>query len=341
VTRTRLLDTPPAGWSALLRSDANATPAHRPEVAAALAGVLGMEPAWVAVEDGHGLAGGASFCLERRAGARWLHAMPFLLPGAPLAREGAAAVVDAAVASAIAGLQRDRHLAGGEWCFFYRPAGGVESSAIDQVPGRTTVFHTAVLRLAPGTAFESGLDRDERHLLRRARRAGLAFAEDPAALDEVYALHLAQSRAWRGHTPLPLELSRRLLESGLDGAGPAGRVVVLRAAGRLVAGMFVLDHDREVFAWWSGARREGRSAAATRLLMAATADWAAARGRSRLNLGGSGGIGSLSDFKRSLGAVDVPVAVRWLDASCAPWPARGLAAVQSLLRRGRFRGAPA
>src|SRR5437899_3309840 len=55
----RITEAPPPGWDALLGSDPNATPAHRPEVGTALAqATAGFHLRFVAVEDDRGLCGG-------------------------------------------------------------------------------------------------------------------------------------------------------------------------------------------------------------------------------------------------------------------------------------------
>ena len=229
--RARILDAPPPDWEALLREDPNASPAHRPEVALALAQVIpGMTAHFAVVEEAGRLVGGLPLCLERRATACWIHALPFVLPGAPLSRGGAREAVDLAAAEALAGLQRERGAAGGEW-ICYRPLGEVAVPALQRLAGETRALAASVLDLEGGpAAFRERLGRDARQLLRRPQAAGLEFAEEPEALEIVYALHLRLSRQWPGHRPLPLELSRRLLAAGLRGAPPAGRLFTVRGA---------------------------------------------------------------------------------------------------------------
>src|SRR5262249_515010 len=93
-------EAPPAGWGELLRGDPNATPAHLPELWEAFAGILpGYAARFAAVEEGGELVGGAAAMIERRAGLHWIHSLPMVLPGAPLARPGRHADVDRAVAA--------------------------------------------------------------------------------------------------------------------------------------------------------------------------------------------------------------------------------------------------
>ncbi len=335
----RCLDVPPAGWGGLLAADPNATAAHRPALWAALAGTLpGMTARVIVVEERGLLEGGMPVMIERRAGCHWLHALPALLPGAPLARAGGHLRVDRAAGAALGELQRDLGAAGGEWAA-YRPGGPpVVADALERVTGETRTVEAALVDLAAG--LESALarvDRKTRQEIRQAR-ARLAFAEEPGALDEAYALHVAQSRAWRGHRPLPLELSRRLLEPAGDGLGPVARLFTARRHGVLLCATLVLDHPREAMPWWSGARPEARRQHAFAFLLWSVAEWAHAAGRARLNLGASAGSGPVAAFKDSLGATALRYPVRWLDARSAPLAGRLLAALQARARRGRARG---
>jgi len=336
----RILDAAPPGWSALVLGDPDATPAHRPEVWAALTQALsGMTLRFIAVERDGELIGGAPVVIERRAGLRWLHAMPFLLSGAPLARAGARESVDRAVACGIAELQRELAAVGGEWSLYRPHDAAVDGAALEVISGETRLVDTTLID------FESGietvwrrLDRDTRYELRRARRRGLRFGEEPEALDEVFALHLAQSRAWPGHRPLPIELSRRLLAPSVSGGAAAARLFTIRDARGILGAALFLDHPREIFAWWSGSRPASREQHAMPFLFWTVVQWACEAGRVRLNLGGSVGLEKLGAFKRSLGARVHRYPVRWLDGRRAGWIGRTLAGIQTRRRRGRFRG---
>jgi hypothetical protein len=338
----RWSDRAPGGWAALLASDPGATAAHRPDLWAAMATALpGLATGVLVVEDEGGLAGGAPLAIERRGGLEWLHAMPWLLPGAPLAVPGRHAAVDAAVAEGLAALQRERAAAGGEWVLYRPPGPPPDPAALERLSGETRWLQSAIVDL--GAGLEAALrraDRKTRQQVARGRAHGLACGEDPEALAAVYALHQRQGRAWRGHRALPLELSRRLLatpaDPGLD--GPPARLFTVRDARGLLCGALVLDHPRDVLVWWSGAHPEARARGAFAFLLWSVVEWAAARGRARVNLGASAELDAVASFKDSLGAGAHRHPVRWLDAAHAGPRGRLAGLLQARLRRGRARG---
>lgn len=334
----RWLDGAPQGWSELLAADPSASAAHRPEVWEAFAAALpGLVPRVAVVEEAGRLLGGAPVLLERRGGLHWLHAMPMLLPGAPVALPGEHARVDAESAAAFASLARELGAVGGEWSL-WRPAGpALDHSSLAPLGGELRTLEAAVVTLGAGLeAARARIDRKHRQEMRRARERGLVFAEDPDALEACYALHATQGSRWRGHRALPLELSRRLLAAG--GPMPAARLFTLRLAGDVVSGALALDGPHETFVWWSGTHPAGRRLHAFPLLMWAIVEWASGAGRARVNLGASTGLEQVASFKQSLGAESVRYPVFWLDARHAPAPARAVAWAQAQLRRGRPRG---
>ena len=79
----------------MLEEDPNATPAHRPVLWQALGDTAGeLSPEFIAVERDGSLIGGCGVVVERRGGLHWIHALPYLLSGAPLAGPGAHSAVD-------------------------------------------------------------------------------------------------------------------------------------------------------------------------------------------------------------------------------------------------------
>jgi hypothetical protein len=334
------LESAPAAWGGLVASDVNATAAHRPGLWEAFAASRpGHTSRFLAVMESEALVGGALFVIERRAGFHWIHGAPMVLPGAPLATSGRHAEVDAAVAAALAALARSLAAVGGEWSL-YRPEGPpVAAAALETPGGETRTLASAVIDLAAGSAAAwRRVERKTRQEITRARAQGVTVAEAPDALEEAYALHAAQSRRWRGHAPLALELSRRLLAAPADGGPPLARLFAARDRDGLLSAALALDHPRETLVWWSGTHPAGRERHAFALLLWAIAEWGAAAGRARLNLGASPGLGPVASFKQALGARAIAYPVRWLDARAASRAGRALAALQGLARRDRPRG---
>lgn len=331
--RASWVPAPPPGWDALLQGDPGAAPSLQPQVAQALAqGLSGMRAEWLCIEAGQELLGGAPVLLERRAGAQWLHALPMMLSGAPIARPGSHAAVDAEVARAFAERLRTERLAGGAWAC-YRPEGPpVPDPALEALPGETRWVEAAVIPLRGGPeAALKRIDRKSRQSLQQTLTRSLQFAEDPAALEQAYALHLAQRTQWGASRALPLELSRRLLA----GAVPTARLFTVRDGRGLLAATLALDGPHETFLWWSGTHTEGRRSQAFTRLVWGIVEWASARGRARVDLGASTGLVLVADFKRSLGAEGVRYPVRWFGPSSAAGPAALIGQLRTWLRRRR------
>jgi GNAT superfamily N-acetyltransferase len=334
---TAVLDQVPAGWGALLEHDPAASPAHRPGLWQAIAAAIpAFEWRLLVSYEGGELEAGAPVMIERRGPFRWLHALPWLLPGAPVARPGAHALADTKLAAAFAGLAREHGAVGGSWSFYRPGAPAPDAGALEQLPGETRSFEAALLPLAGGlAAVRARMGRKQRQSLDQSLEWPYEFGEDPGALDAAYALHLAQSAQWSGHRPLPLELSRRLLQPS---DSPVARLFTLRSPEGVVSATLALDGPHETFVWWSGTHPSARRRGAFTRLLWGVAEWAAARGRLRLNLGASSGLPHVAAFKLSLGAEGERYAVRWLGAEHASAAGRLLARAQAWRRRGRPRG---
>jgi hypothetical protein len=337
--RTRWVETPPEGWDVLRREDSNGTPLHRPELVRALVEPLsGCTAAFVLVEEADGsLIGGAPVVLERRFGLEWLRAMPFTLPGAPLARASAHPLVDRMVADALADSARERRVVGGEWGLD-RPAGPpLEVGTVAQIAGETRVSETDVVDLTEGaSAAYRRLDRKTRESVAASVDRGLRCAEEPEALDEIYALYGIQARGWRGHRMKPVTMLRRLLA----GETPAARLFTVRDSRGLLSGALALVGEHEWLMWWSGSHPDSRRHQAFATLAWCMIESAARAGATRFNLGASAGLENVASFKKAMGARSLPVPIRWIGADYAsPW-GKTVAALQRRRHAGRWRGAP-
>lgn len=327
-----VLDHVPAGWDALLAADPSATPAHRPLLWEAFAAALpGFAWRVLVHEEAGRLVAGAPVMRTQRGPWRELHALPWMLPAAPIALPGTHARADVALARTFASLAASERVAAGTWAL-YRPEGPVpEDAAFASWPGGVRTVEAALLPLHAGLdARRALMARKQRQALDQALAQAFVFAEEPDALGEAYALHLAQSRQWAGHRPLPIELSRRLLQAR-DASGPVARLYTLRSAAGLVSATLALEGASETFLWWAGTHPRGRRASAFLRLVWEVAERARAQGRRRLNLGASTGLPFVAAFKHSLGAEGFSYPVRTLDARQASVWVR---AVSRLRRRG-------
>ena len=335
--QARWLEHAPAGWDALLAADPAASPSHRSAVGEAFAATLpGHALRFLALEVHDALVGGMPLIELRRGPLRWLHALPLLLPAPPLALPGWRERVDRAAMLAIGARARETQVLGGAWSW-YRPEAGAEyPEALACGLGETRTVEASIVELAGGLdAALARVGRKERAGLRRPR-AELHFAEDATALEPAYALHVAQSRRWGGHKPLPLELLRRLLQAGGD--PPVARLFTLADPRGLVSAALALDGPHETFVWWSGTHPDGRASGAFALLMWRIVEWASAQGRVRVNLGASSSLPGVASFKRSLGVEPLRYPVLWLGARMPGLAGRALAALQARAWRGRARG---
>ena len=333
----RWLDRAPADWERLVHADPGASPGMRPALWEALvAASAGAELRLAVVEERGVLVGGVPVLLARRGPFRWLHALPMLLPAAPLAAPGRHAEVDAAVAAALAELARGERALGGEWVLCRLGGPPVAAAAFAALPGETRWLEAAVVDLGGGVEAARARVASKHRTAFHAAEHGLAFAEEPAALEAAHALHARQARAWPAHRPPPLELSRRLLVDAP--AGPAARLFTLRDARGVLSAALVLDAPREMLVWWTGTHAEGRRALAFPRLLWGVVEWAAAHGRARVNLGASTGLAPVAAFKQRLGAEPARYPVRWLAARHAPPAGRAVAWLQARVRAGRPRG---
>ncbi|MEO5880488.1 MAG: GNAT family N-acetyltransferase [Candidatus Eisenbacteria bacterium] len=303
-----------------------------------------MSVRYLSLERAGRLCGGMPAILQRRAGFHWIHAMPALLSGAPLALPGEHREVDRAAARGLDALAGEVAAVGGAWSCYRAEGESIADASLAEVGGETRRFEAAHVPLAGGLEpLLQRMDRKTRKEMRQARERGLSVDGDDGALIEAYSLYRAQAKGWSSHRAIPLELLRRLLRApGAPGTGVArvARLFAVRDARGLLAATLALDSAHETMLWWSGSHPGARAAHAFPLLLWAVVEWAHAQGRVRVNLGASAGLDPLLAFKGSLGAVPFTYPVRWLDARHAHGAGRAVAWLQARVRRGRPRGEP-
>lgn len=288
-----LAASPDASWGgsvAFRRALAHTLPAWRPRVFVAT--------------DGVAVRGVLAGFLERRFGGGWFRSMPFGAPAGPwLDRGEDRAAVAEALWDALGARARAEGWLGGDVTLW--GAGGPGTAPMDAA--RLGVVRTdvaSVIDLAQGAAaWRASLDSAARRMLTQAGRRGVAVERmaNGEGLDRVYALYDAQARAWGVRRVLPAWFYRELLAPPTDAA-----LWVARADGEIVCGVLCFVSPAETYAWWSGAAPAARG---VRAFPATLERIAFECGSARLNLGFSGAKDRIVDFKRQLGARDVPVPI--------------------------------
>jgi hypothetical protein len=159
---------------------------------------------------------------------------------------------------------------------------------------------THVIDLSPGIdAVIAGFSKPTRRRLRRAEELGMRVEEAPSALEAIYDLYLEQARGWRTHRPYPISF----LQTLLDHPSRLARLFVVRIDDQPLSGLLVLTGGGETFSWWSGTAPESRRTHAHRYLLMQILVAEEKAGRKRFNIGSSGGMERVEDFKESIGAV--------------------------------------
>jgi hypothetical protein len=149
------------------------------------------------------------------------------------------------------------------------------------------------------------MHRTTRREWRRLRARGYVVSVEapgdflPAFMD----LHRERCAEW-GTRPIAAPALKAILDSG-----PHWHAFVVRDAdGRFFGAHLTVDLGDELFAWVGTTYRIQGGSLAT-LLIGHELQWCQERGRRGLNIGTSSGMPGVSDYKRSLGAVERP---RWI-----------------------------
>jgi len=286
------------------------------------------------VTDGDRLVAALPGRLERRFGGAWFRAQPHGTPAGPCFDRALDAPAHAAAAHALwtelARVARAEGWLGGDvtWTL------GADDPPPDTF-GRVRHDEAAVIDLAHGIeGWRGTLDKRARGMLRKSGERGVTLGAGDAQEDlaQVYEHFLGQARAWRLPKVRPLSFYRALLE-----APTTARLWVARKDGRVLCGVLAFVLPEETYAWWSGSSPEARPLLAFPGMLARMIEDC---GSARVNLGFSGGLMRLGDFKRQLGAVPVPVPILELAPQPrTPWHALLVFARTQARARARARSA--
>ena len=136
-----------------------------------------------------------------------------------------------------------------------------------------------------------------RNMCRKAERAGITVAEEPAAIDEYFALYAASAESW-GYDEPPY--SRALFDAWLE-TGFA-ELWIGRIEGRAAAGALLLRGSSDLL-YWSGAMdRAFGSLGPSNAVLRTVIESGCERGIDYVDFGASTGLPRVEAFKRSFGA---------------------------------------
>ncbi len=315
-------DTLPEGWTDLVAADAGADAWHCPLWLTTVARHRpGARPLWLTAHEDGRLVGGLAALVTGGALGR-IDSGPDGTAGGPLVRDDLPADQAGAVARRLLdGLVGAR---GG----LLRGCGVALNTVHEQrwadlllADGRfrRTDTPAAVIDLVDGAdAARARFNKAKRNELSRGLRRGCepGVTTDPDDIAAWHALHVQAAAHW-GVAPVAAAMVRDLVTAPPADDGTGAFLVCVRAEGRIAGGHLVLHRGRWATAWLGVTD----PALARTHFPATVAVWgdlqeAERRGARRLDLGASGGIGSLEGFKRYLGATELPRG--WYQAETLP-----------------------
>jgi hypothetical protein len=168
---------------------------------------------------------------------------------------------------------------------------------------------TSVIRLRIEGDFDEGYEASLRRARRKERRRllrsgfGVQLEDPDRFLESFHEIYAERCRDW-GSRPVPLHTLRELFACGDEWLAFVAR----SSDGQILGAHLCIDLGDELFAWLGTTRRVEGGSLAT-LLVEAELRWCHTQGRSLLNLGTSGELGGVSEFKRGISAEDDP---RWI-----------------------------
>lgn len=303
-------DTPPASWPGLLAADPAADYFHTPFWTRITAAHLpGGRPLWLTARRGEEILGGLAAVVH---GGRFrrVHSGAHGCSGGPLIPADLEPDLADATATALLTALLTARGGGLATCgVALNPLHEERWGASLQTLGRfrRQDNRAAVIHLPDDTdELAACLRRSKRKERDRALRRG-AVAEvsgDPRDLEAYHRLHVAACARWKVPAQ-PLGLLRDLLEAPAGEDGAAAFFVCVRCEGRVAGGHLNLHRGPWVTAW-NGVTDPAFARTHYPATLAVWADMVEARRRGArwLDLGASGGQGSLEFFKEGFGAQD-------------------------------------
>ncbi len=295
---------PPAGWRGLLGRARGADFFHEPLWTEVVCRHLpGRRPLWLAAHRDGTLVGGLPAVRRRRGPLASLLSHHDGTPAGPLLADDLAAGERREVLRALLSAYAREGTRGGLGAsFVLHPELEAELGPTAREAGWTArPVPTAIMPL------RGGIEHVDRHVLRLNRRnernrslkrgCRSEVTRDPGLLARYHAIYAEAARRWRVR-PTPLALLEELLRRGEGRAF----LVVVSCGDRVLGGHVCLEGARRVTAWNGATVRDRPELFPATLLIWADLVEACRRGADWLDLGGSGGIASLENFKRLLGA---------------------------------------
>lgn len=294
---------PPADWDGFMAGADGATFFHASVWHLAASRWLdGAEPVWITARKGDRLVGGLPVLALRRGPLRLLCSShdgtgggPAVAPdlSAEEATATAKALLDELAGSFCGPLSSVRICSGS--------GGQPELGGLLGAGWRGWKVPVAVIPL------DGGLERVDADILKMNRRnernrslrrgCTVDASSDPADLDAFWPIYLEATRRW-GTAPVPRGMVSELLERG---GGDVFLTCVRREGGMLGAHLNFHFGDR-VTAWLGATARNSKDVFPSTMVVWGDLQEACARGAAVLDLGGSGGLKGVENFKRLLGA---------------------------------------
>lgn len=176
--------------------------------------------------------------------------------------------------------------------------------ALDPLTGRLKSFlsYAHILKLDGGyeEVWKKRITRKNRNQTRKAQKTGVLIREDNSidGIKSFFSLYLASVERWELREYYPFEFHRNLFELG----GNRIKLHLASKDGRDIAGTIHFYGNSEVFFWHAAMLKEYGEYCPNNLLLNGVIRDACERGYKYYNMGSSGGLTGVEQFKKSFGA---------------------------------------